>query len=220
MKTTVLDVAQRSDGWVTARLGRLTGSCAAAMLTEGRTKGSESATRRNLRVALALEIITGEPQEESFYSKDIKRGEELEPFARRAYEAATGVLLQTVGFISCDDIMAGCSPDALNIGVIDFKCPRPANHLEYLRSDRMPLEYERQLVHNMWITGAPWAEMVSYCPQFPERSRLCVRRILRDEGAIAAYDKAARSFLEEVQVDVLAIETMTNLRTVLEKAVA
>lgn len=220
MKTTVHDVAQRSDDWIQLRLGRLTGSCADAMLSPGRTKGSESAARRNLRVALALERITGEPQEESFYSKDIKRGEELEPFARRAYEAATGVLLQTVGFISCDDLMVGCSPDALAVGVIDFKCPRPANHFEYLRSDRMPIEYQRQLTHNLWITGAPWAEMVSYCPQFPENLRLCVRRIARDDVAIAAYEKAARVFLDEVANDVLAINTMAGLQAVLVEAVA
>lgn len=223
MKTTVHDVAQRSDAWYALRLGKLTGSCSNAMLSEGRSKGTESTSRRNLRVALALERITGEEQEESFYSKDVKRGEDLEAYARRAYEATTGRLLTTVGFVSCDDLLAGCSPDALCPpwnGVIDFKCPRPANHLEYLRSQKIPLEYERQLTHNLWITGAPWAEMVSYCPQFPEPLRLCVRRIVRDVTAIEAYDKAARAFLAEVDLEVMAIATMAGLSAVLGKAVA
>ena len=218
-ETITLDVVQRSPEWIKARLGRLTGSCADAMLSEGRGS-KESAARRNLRVALALERITGEPQDESFYSKDMKRGEELEAFARRAYEATTGRLLSTVGFVSCVDLLAGCSPDALAVGVIDFKCPRPGNHLEYLRSTKMPTEYERQLTHNLWITGAPWAEMVSYCPQFPEGARLCVRRIPYDAAAIAAYDKAARAFLAEVDLEVMAIATMTSLHAVLSQAVA
>jgi hypothetical protein len=104
--------------------------------------------------------------------------------------------------------------------VIDFKCPRPANHLEYLRSDRMPLEYERQLTHNLWVTGREWAEMVSYCPQFPEVARLCIRRIDRRSVSVAAYEQAVLSFLEEVDLDVMSIATMASLKTVLGQAVA
>jgi hypothetical protein len=218
----VYDVVQRSPEWYALRLGLVTGSCAPSMLTEPQKgKSGESAARRNLRVALALERLTGEADEETFTSRDVKRGEDLEATARRVYESATGRLLQTVGFIKHHTLAAGCSPDALwRGGVIDFKCPRPGNHLEYLRADQMPLEYRRQLTHNIWITGAQWGEMVSYCPKFPEPLRLCVHRIECSTRDLEAYELTLRAFLLEVDVETKAIATMANRRTVLEKAVA
>jgi hypothetical protein len=217
----VYDVEQRSPDWYALRLGRLTGSCADAMLSAAPKGKSESAAKRNLRVSLAIERITKEPDEETFTSRDVKRGETMEPDARRAYEAATGRLLSTVGFLAHPALLTGCSPDALyrDEGVIDFKCPRPGNHLEYLRGD-FPLEYRRQLTHNLWITGAQWAEFVSYCPKFPEPLRLCIQRMDRTSVDLVAYEQTVKDFLAQVDIEVQAIATMTALRSVLEKAVA
>lgn len=223
MNFIVHDCEQGSPEWFTLRLGLITGTCANPMLSQPKKKGDpETAGRRNLRVALALERITREPDEETFTSRDLTRGKTLEPEARRAYEAATGRLLSTVGFLQHPTLLAGCSPDGLYgavEGVIDFKCPRPGNHLEYLRGD-FPLEYRRQLTHNLWITGARWAEMVSYCPKFPESLRLCVQRLDRKDVDLDAYEAAARAFLEEVDLVVQAISTMAALRSVLDRAVA
>lgn len=222
MNYTILDVPQRSPEWFAARLGRVTGSCAPDMLTEPPNGKTESAAKRNLRVALALERLTNEPDEETFTSRDLKRGEDMEDTARRAYEAATGRLLTTVGFLQHNTLMAGCSPDAIYLrdGVIDFKCPRPGNHYEYLRAETMPLEYRRQLTHNLWMTGCAWAEMVSYCPKFPEPLRICVRRIWAKDLDLEGYEKTLRAFLEEVDLEVQAIATMSSLQTVLHRAVA
>lgn len=221
MNVTVHNVVQRSPEWYALRLGLVTGSCAPDMLTDAPKGKSESAARRNLRVALALERLTQEADEETFTSRDVKRGEDLEAAARRTYEAATGRVLRTVGFIRHNELMAGCSPDALlDDGVIDFKCPRPGNHLEYLRSEKMPLDYQRQLTHNMFFTEARWGEMVSYCPKFPEPLRLCVRRIYRDDLDLVGYEKTLRAFLAEVDLEVQAIATMSSLQSVLRKAVA
>lgn len=223
MNVTVHNVVQRSPEWFALRLGRVTGSCAPSMLTDPQKgKTGESAARRNLRVALALERLTGEPDDETFTSRDIKRGEDMEAKARRAYEAATGRILRTVGFLSHNELMAGCSPDALYLdeGVINFKCPRPGNHLEYLRSEKMPLEYSRSLTHELFITKVKWAEMVSYCPKFPESLRLCVRRLWAKDVDLEGYEKTLRAFLQEVDLEVQAIATMSSLETMLRKAVA
>src|SRR3990167_9318587 len=104
---TVIDAPQRSPEWFQARLGRLTGSRASDMLAMHKDGKTPSTSRRNLRVQLALERVTGRSQEDPFLSGDLKRGEDLEPDARARYEAATGVLLRETGFITHTELMAG-----------------------------------------------------------------------------------------------------------------
>lgn len=216
---TIIDAEQRSPEWVKARLGRLTGSRANDMLAVT-SKKEYTAGRRNLKVQLVLERITGESAEDPFTNGDLKRGIELEPDALLAYEAETGELVATTGFLSHNELMAGCSLDGhvgSMTGIVDFKCPRAANHLDYLRSDKMPIEYQRQLTHNLWMTGAEWAEMVSFCPQFPEKLRLCIKRLKATDVDLEAYERDVKSFLAEVDFEASALATMSNLGAVLRE---
>lgn len=86
-------------------------------------------------------------------------------------------------------------------GLVEVKAPRAANHLRYLREFGVPKEHEAQCLHLLWLTGAQWIDFVSYCPQFPEHLQYLVRRMERDDDAIAAYDKKVRAFLEEVEAE-------------------
>ena len=217
----LVDVAQRSPEWFAARLGRVTGSTAGDMLAK--TSKGWSTSRQNLKIRLALERITAQSQEDVPQTNDMRRGVELEPVARRAYEAQTGRLLTTTGFLAHTDLMAGVSLDG-HVGdvdgIVDFKCPKPAIHYGYIRSSTIPHDYYCQLLHGMWMTGALWAEMVSYCPQFPEPLRLHVRRVLYNTALVQDYEASLRDFLREVDVEVDAIRTMAGLPLVLEKVLA
>ncbi|MEK9723283.1 MAG: YqaJ viral recombinase family protein [Rhodospirillaceae bacterium] len=105
-------VQQRTPEWFALRLGRLTASDAKDMLAV--IKSGEAAARRDLRMRLVCERLTGQPSEDTYTNADMQRGVDLEPEARRAYEAHTGQLVDTrVGFISHDDCAAGCSPDGV-----------------------------------------------------------------------------------------------------------
>jgi hypothetical protein len=208
----IIDAEQRSDAWFAARLGRLTGSRAHDMLAMTQKK-EYTAERRNLKVQLVLERITGQPQEDPYTNGDMKRGQELEPDALLAYEAQTGELVATTGFLSHNELMAGCSLDGhigSMTGIVDFKCPRAGVHLEYLRSATIPANYLRQLTHNLWMTGAEWAEMVSYCQHFPEHLQLCIRRIKASDVDLEAYDREVRKFLAECDIEFQALKTMAN----------
>jgi hypothetical protein len=88
----ILTTDQRSPAWIAARLGRLTGSRAADMMTT--VKSGEAAGRRNLRVQLVLERLTGVSQESGYVSRDMQYGLDREADAFGAYEAATGQLAQ------------------------------------------------------------------------------------------------------------------------------
>lgn len=219
------DVPQRSAEWFKLRLGRVTGSVAADILATIKS-GGEAAGRRNLRVRLVLERLTGRSQESGFLSAAMQQGIEREPDAYALYEALTGRLLTSSGFIQHETLMAGCSLDGFVPrgeaieGIIEIKAPIPATHLDYVKSGTVPGEYYKQILHGLFITGAQWADFVSFNPDFPEPLQVRLVRVNRDEAAIEDYEKKLRAFLSEVDRELEAIATMTDLRGQLEKATA
>lgn len=208
---TIVDVEQRSPEWFSARAGRLTGTCAADMLAT--IKSGEAASRRNLRTKLVLERITGRSQDKAFQSEAMKQGVEREPEARFLYEALTGQLVTETGFLSHETLMAGASLDG-HIGdfdgICEIKCPMPATHFEYLRTNVIPYDYAKQVLHALWLTGAPWCDWVTFNPEFPDLLQLRMMRVTRDEAAIEEYDTKARAFLAEVNRETEAMLTMAH----------
>jgi len=213
---TILDIDQRSPEWVTARLGRLTSSTANDILAKGRGN-EESTMRRNLRIRLALERVTGKSGEKDFTRFAMQQGIEREPEAFAAYEAISGRLLVRTGFLRGHELMVGCSLDGHSErkdfsieGVTEIKCPLAATHWEYLRTSKVPLDYLRQITHQLWISGAEWCDWMSYNPDFPERLQAKLVRVLRAEVDLELYDREARRFLAEVENEELAIRTMAE----------
>src|SRR5581483_7089769 len=186
----VIACEQRSDAWYAARLGKLTGSCIGDAFAT--IKKGESASRRNLRLRLVLERLTGRSQENGYTNADMERGVLLEPDARGAYEAETGIVVQSVGFIAHDELTTGCSPDGLpHDGLIEIKCRKAATHLEYVRGG-LPEEYRLQIIHGLWLTGARWADFVSFHPDFPEPLRLKITRIAATDVDLPAHELQVR----------------------------
>jgi hypothetical protein len=207
---TVLNAPQRSPEWTQARLGRLTSTGADAMLARLKN-GDEAAGRRNLRVRLMLERLTGQSQERDFVSSAMQAGADAEGDAFAAYEALTGTVLHRTGFLSCDDLMAGCSLDGHFgdfEGIVEIKSPLPATHLEYLKTGRVPTDYLRQVTHALWVTGAAWCDWFSYQPAFPEWAQIKLVRVERSAVDLVAYDVAARDFLAEVDGELAAFRKM------------
>ena len=192
---------QGSEAWLQDRAGRATGSRAKYILAKIKT--GEAAARRNYRVQLATERLTGRPQESGFVSKEMQWGTDQEPFARMAYESATGNLVTEMGFIYLPNIMAGCSVDGLieegdSTGVFEAKCPLSATHVEYLTSGKLPSEYRPQILHNVYVTGADFADFVSFDPRMPEKLQMFKVRWERNDAEIAEYEAELKEFLAEV----------------------
>lgn len=190
---------QGSPEWWLARLGRLTGSNASIVLV----KKADSVQRGNLRFQLALERITGEPQEEGFSNAHTARGHELEPLARAAYEEKRGRFVEQAGFAYLNDPLVGCSVDGFvregdAEGLIEIKCPIPRIHDGYARLPGAPAEHMPQINHNLWVTGAAFADFISFCPKMPGKLALHVVRVPRDEKAIKAYELEALVLLGEI----------------------
>ncbi len=206
---TAHDAKQGTPEWLAARVGRVTASRAKDVLATIKT--GEAAARRDYRIQLVCERLTGQPQDDVFVTADMQRGTELEPAARLAYEAQTGQWVDQVGFLAHNDLMAGGSPDGVigdYDGLIEIKVPRPANHLRYLRGFGVPKEHEAQVLHLLWLTGAPWLDFVSYCPSLPAHLHLYVARVTAEQASMVNYDEKVRAFLADVDVELASLKPL------------
>lgn len=219
MRFTVIDAEQRSPEWFAARLGRLTGSRAADMLATIKT--GEAAARRDLRTQLVCERLTGQMQDDGFINAVMQRGIDCEPLAFAAYEAQTGTLVERSGFLAHLDHMAGCSLDGhvgAFTGILELKCPKSTTHLRYLRGGIVPADYLPQITHNLWISGAQWADFVSFDDRFPADLQLFIVRVDRDALSLQEYERKALAFLAEVDRETEALATMAHVETQLRAA--
>ena len=210
---TIYDMDQRTEDWLQARCGRVTGSRAADLFAT-RKDGKEAAPRRDYRMQLALERALGKPLDDDGYrGRDVARGVALEPEALMAYEAQTGSLVRRTGFVAHNELPIGCSLDGdLNDleTLVEAKCPRPATHWAYIQAGCVPDEYEPQLIHNQLVTGARHSDFVSYCPQFGPLA-LFVRAYPRDEKKVETYRLSLELFLSEVAKEEAAIRARLGL---------
>lgn len=198
---------QQTPEWFAERLGKATASRIADIIAK--TKSGPSASRQAYAVQLALERITGQ-REEGYTTAAMLRGTEMEAEARAMYEAATGELVREVGFIQHPRIeQSGASPDGLvGDGLLEIKCPDSKQHLEYLQLATAPAKYRPQVHWQMACTGRQWCDFASYDPRFPERLRLHVVRVPRDDAYIAEIETEVEAFLSEVSAIVNQIESM------------
>lgn len=206
---TVIDAEQRSPEWFAARLGRLTGSTAGKMLAK--VQKGEAAGRRDLRLQLILERLTGKPQEPLFQSEAMRVGIEREPLAIAVYEAQTGYLFEQTGFLSHTELMLGASLDA-HLGdfelLVSIKCRQPAAHFDFLRSGTVDAKAVAQLRHEAFLCQDTFREhhYVSWNPDFPEGKQLKVAVYTPKMLALPEYEREALAFLREVDLELASID--------------
>lgn len=210
---TIIKGDQQDEAWRASRLGCATSSGFSFVLAKG--KGNEEATtRRNYRVRLALEIITGVPEENNFSNHHLDTGIEREPLGRAAFEAATGHLVEEVSFIKLNASPVGCSPDGL-IGDDDGfegKCPSKAVHYEYLSlTDTPPSVYVAQVQGCMYVTGRSNWHFASFNPDFPLELQLHWIHVARDDAYIKRLEEELFRFNFEVK------QTVEDMRWLIEQ---
>jgi putative phage-type endonuclease len=199
---------QRTDDWFAARLGKVTASRVADVIAK--TKTGYGAGRANYMADLVVERLTGK-KASSFTNAAMEWGTEQEPYARAAYAAKTGILVEEVGFIDHPTVaMSGASPDGLaEEGLVEIKCPNTATHLEYIFDGKPPQKYVTQMQWQMACAGKPWCDFVSYDPRLPERLQLLVVRVPRDNDYIKMLEQEVTTFLQELDDKLNKLEKVT-----------
>jgi putative phage-type endonuclease len=189
---------QGTQEWLQERCGKVTASRIADLMA--RTKTGWGASRANYAAQLVAERLTGCVQP-SFTNAAMIHGTETEPEARRAYEFFVDRDVQQVGFVPHPAIeMAGASPDGLvgEDGLLELKCPNTATHIETLLTGIIPDKYFKQMQFQMSCTGRAWCDFASYDNRLPERMRLFVSRVERDDAAIAEIEREVCVFIAEI----------------------
>ena len=193
---------QGSQEWINSRLGKVTASRIRDVVAKIKT--GEAAARRDYRIQLVTERLTGQ-KEEGYTSADMQWGTDTEPLARSAYEAETGNLVAEVGMIDHPSIaMTGASPDGLvgAEGMLEIKCPKTATHLQTLMEGKAPTQYIPQMQWQMACTGRQWVDFVSFDPRLPEQYQLFTVRVQRDNELIETLEKEVVAFLQEVDATI------------------
>lgn len=220
LSTTLHDSPQGSLEWFQARLGRVTGSMAKVVVPLRDllpdSKGKDTATgRASLLAQLVAERLSGQPTRQDWgYTDAMDHGTNTEEAAIDAYAAATGLTPKRVGFLAANELAVGCSLDAVAaeradgtiLGILEVKCPATATHLAY-RKGGVPNAYLRQVLHNLWVTGADWCDFVSYDPALPGKLALHIVRLTRAEAEemLRVYAQGVLAFLETVDAEEAAL---------------
>lgn len=199
---------QRTDEWFAARLGKVTASRVADLMAT--TKTGYAASRDNLMAQLVIERLTNH-QQESYTNASMQWGTEQEPFARAAYEIATGQMVDECGFVPHPTIAdAGASPDGLvgAEGLVEIKCPNTAGMIDALLTQTVPGKYNTQMQMQMACTGRAWCDYVVFDPRMPAKAQLFIKRVPRDPDFIKKMEAEIVKFLGELDAKVNQLKEM------------
>ena len=151
---TTHNVAQNSDEWYEARVGKFTASNAIKLLKHGRSQKA--------RVS----------EERTFTNKYMQRGHDLEPQAIELYEEARQVKVERPGFLT-NDKYPDClfSPDGITDNrVIEVKCFKEERH--HAVKKNIPAEILAQIHFGMIIAELDKAHLVMYNPDIENLRRV------------------------------------------------
>lgn len=194
---------QRTEEWFAARCGKVTASRMKDIIAK-----SDTAAYRNYQAEIISERLSGRPAE-SYSSREMQRGTELEPKARAVYLLETGSDVSETGLIPHPSIAnSGASPDGLvdSDGLLEIKCPNTATHIDFLLHRQPKREYILQMQWQMACTGRLWCDFVSYDDRLPEPHAYACIRIMRDPETIERLEQAATDFLAEAEAIIKQLE--------------
>lgn len=197
----IIECEQGTDSWKQARCGRVTGSRIADVMAKGKA-GAPSVTRGNYLAEIVAEVLTGLPTADKYQSAAMRQGSEREPDARRIYAFMHDTSPIQVGFVVHSAIeRAGASPDSLvgEDGLAEIKSPLVATHLDTLLGAPIDGRYVKQMQWQLaCCDGRKWVDFISFCPELPPEMQVHVRRVARDDRAIAEMETEVRAFLRDV----------------------
>jgi len=194
-----LPVEQGSYEWHEARRGIPTASEFKRIIT---SQGKAAAGRMTYVYELVAQRIMGFTDEqlenmEAAASPWMERGKQMESEAADFYALIRDVEPKTVGFCYLDKRRnIGASPDRfIGAGLLEIKCPAPHNHIKYLEGGEVPAEYVPQVQGQMWVTGRPWCDFMSYHPSLPP----LIVRVEPDPAFTEAMSKLVEQTAEDVE---------------------
>lgn len=212
------EAEQGSNEWKQDRLMCITGSQIHRMMaepTKAEIKAGEVLSKgaKTYALELATDGHFGFPKF-IFENASMRRGTELEPFARHNFELVTGLSVRQVGFIKMfKGSIFGCSLDGLidNDTVIEIKCRERDGFASRIINGIDKKEYQ-QIQWNLHVTGASLCYAIDYTDEL-EEGNLLIEKIVRDEEMIADMEIKSKALGKLVLEYLDALEEKTKTLT-------
>jgi putative phage-type endonuclease len=189
---------QGSDEWLAMRLGKVTASRVADVLSKGRGNAI-SKTAESYMMELIAETLTG--QSKPFFENDAMRwGTKTEPQARAMYSVNNDFVdVKEVAFVEHND-QVGISPDGFvgDEGLFEAKCPNTTTQLKRALSDDYSADYKAQIQMQLWVTEREWCDFVSFDPRLECAAGYLQQRVMRDEEYIEEMKTKVYAFVEKM----------------------
>jgi putative phage-type endonuclease len=189
---------QGSDEWLAMRLGKVTASRVADVLSKGRGSAI-SKTAESYMMELIAETLTG--QSKPFFENDAMRwGTKTEPQARAMYSVNNDFVdVKEVAFVEHND-QVGISPDGFvgDEGLFEAKCPNTTTQLKRALSDDYSADYKAQIQMQLWVTEREWCDFVSFDPRLECAAGYLQQRVMRDEEYIEEMKTKVYAFVEKM----------------------
>lgn len=165
------DVEQGSLEWFALRAGVATASEFSRIVTaSGKQSASADAYIAELIDEIARPMASRSQEEQATVfsgNRHTERGHLLEPKAKAWLEFVLGKEFLPGGFITSDDGLLGCSPDARLDGEgCEFKAPEGKKHVLWMMGGGLPDEHKQQVHGSMVVTGERRWNFLSYCPGY------------------------------------------------------
>jgi hypothetical protein len=188
-----IDIKQGSDEWLKMRLGKITG-----------TKLKEIFKADNLPLIYKMIAeIDSEEIEETFTTKQMQRGKDLEPIAREIYQQVKDIEIEEVGFCLSDsnDYLAfstdGFTKD--RAGCIEIKCPNTETHVKYISQNQIPNEYKYQVYTAFLVNeNLQWLDFISFDPRFKSKP-MFIKRVYVYELELEKTLSEVHKFIEKFE---------------------
>lgn len=198
------EVEQGTPEWLAIRCGKITASKIKDVMSKAKTGNGESITRKNYRMQLIAERLTG-CVAESYTNAAMAWGVQFEPEARTAYEFISGHTVEQIAFADHPTIdMAGCSPDGIlpDGAIWEAKCPLTANHIQWMLDGGVPAEHQLQMLWQIEVMDAPYGIFTSYDPRLPFDLQLYTARMERDDSRIEGIRAEVKRLNEDIEATI------------------
>lgn len=169
------DIVQHSEEWHKIRYGKIGGTLSKGLFVKSDT----------LLTDLLSELTEDfEMDFDGYESKDMQRGTELEPHARKMLSEYIGVELLETGWLQCEENeLIGISPDGVSEDetvMAETKCPSAKKHFSTILNDEIPSDNIHQCLHYFVVN--PKLENFYFASFRPESKvkKLFVKKLTRD----------------------------------------
>tara|TARA_R110000803_G_scaffold10308_6_gene31695 strand:- start:72 stop:779 length:708 start_codon:yes stop_codon:yes gene_type:complete len=166
------EIAQKSEDWFRMKWGKIGGTASNGLFVDSET--------------LMIDILSQRCEvyahvEDSFESRDMMRGNEMEPLARKFLESYLKVEFLETGWLQCEsNELLGMSPDGLSEDETiqcEIKCLGRKAHYKILLNDEIPREYIAQCLHSFTVN--PKLEELYWIAYRPESPKPFIKKLTR-----------------------------------------